>query len=151
TPESGGVVWEYLNWALGLRALGCRIIWLEALDGQDAAAARASVGALKIRLQRYGLADAVALCHRARRALPSAVKADCVDLEEAIAGDLLITMGYELCASLVSSFKRSVFVDVDPGLTQLWMSRGGLNVPPHDVYVTTGETVGRSHSGIPDL
>lgn len=151
TPESGGVVWEYLNWALGLRALGCRIIWLEALDGQDTSTARASVDALKMRLQRYELADAVALCHRAGRPLPSAVKAGCVDLEEAIGADLLVTMGYELCPSLVSSFRRSVFVDVDPGLTQLWMSRGGLNVPPHDVYVTTGETVGRSHNGIPDL
>ena len=28
-PEGGGHLWEYLNWALGLRALGCQVIWLE--------------------------------------------------------------------------------------------------------------------------
>ncbi len=28
-PQGGGHMWVYLNWALGLRALGCRVIWLE--------------------------------------------------------------------------------------------------------------------------
>jgi len=28
-PEGGGHLWVYLNWALGLRALGCQVIWLE--------------------------------------------------------------------------------------------------------------------------
>ncbi len=32
-PEGGGHLWEYLNWALGLRALGCKVIWLEAITG----------------------------------------------------------------------------------------------------------------------
>jgi hypothetical protein len=151
SPDSGGVIWEYLNWALGLRGLGCRVIWLEALDGQDARTIRASVDALKVRLRRYGLADAVAVCHRAGGPVASAIEAGCIGLEEAIGADLLITMGYELSPRLVSSFRRSVFVDVDPGLTQLWMAHGGLNVPPHDLYITTGETVGRPHTDVPDL
>jgi hypothetical protein len=33
-------------------------------------------------------------------------------------------------------------VDIDPGLLQFWMSSGQLKVPPHDSYLTTGETVG---------
>jgi hypothetical protein len=33
-------------------------------------------------------------------------------------------------------------VDIDPGLLQFWMSTGELDVPPHDCYLTTGETVG---------
>ena len=28
-PEGGGHFWVCLNWALGFRALGCRVIWLE--------------------------------------------------------------------------------------------------------------------------
>ena len=31
-PEGGGHLWVYLNWALGLRALGCRVIWLETVE-----------------------------------------------------------------------------------------------------------------------
>ena len=29
--KGGGHTWVYLNWALGLRALGCRVIWLESV------------------------------------------------------------------------------------------------------------------------
>ena len=31
-PQGGGHLWVYLQWALGLRALGCRVIWLEGID-----------------------------------------------------------------------------------------------------------------------
>ena len=27
--KAGGHLWVYINWALGLRASGCRVIWLE--------------------------------------------------------------------------------------------------------------------------
>jgi hypothetical protein len=41
-------------------------------------------------------------------------------------------------------------MDIDPGLLQHWIARGHLHVPPHDVYFTTGETVGAPGSSIPD-
>jgi len=28
-PNGGGHLWVYLQWALSLRALGCRVTWLE--------------------------------------------------------------------------------------------------------------------------
>ncbi len=31
-PEGGGHLWVYLEWALALRALGQRVIWLEGID-----------------------------------------------------------------------------------------------------------------------
>ena len=31
-PMGGGLLWLYLNWAMGLRALGCKVIWMEAVD-----------------------------------------------------------------------------------------------------------------------
>ena len=41
-PQGGGHLWVYLNWALALRAAGCRVIWLEGVDdgGNDASVAR---------------------------------------------------------------------------------------------------------------
>ena len=41
-PQGGGHLWVYLNWALALRAIGCRVIWLEGIDPavRDPAAAR---------------------------------------------------------------------------------------------------------------
>jgi hypothetical protein len=41
-------------------------------------------------------------------------------------------------------------VDIDPGLLQFWMATGQLDVPPHDVYLTTGETVGTREARFPD-
>src|SRR5205814_3769357 len=39
---------------------------------------------------------------------------------------------------------------IDPGLTQIWISEGHLNIPPHDRYFTIGETVGHPEARIPD-
>ena len=41
-------------------------------------------------------------------------------------------------------------MDIDPGLLQLWMSTGQINVPPHDVHLTIGETVGTRAARFPD-
>src|SRR5205814_3244667 len=72
-PNGGGHLWVYLHWALGLKALGCRVIWLEALDLDDrddspaarrrrrGGAAAECVATLKARLEPYGLGDALAL------------------------------------------------------------------------------------------
>src|SRR5256885_9103092 len=34
-PNGGGPLWVYLHWALALKALGCRVIWLEGIDVDD--------------------------------------------------------------------------------------------------------------------
>src|SRR5439155_18682157 len=34
-PQGGGHLWVYLNWALALRAIGCRVIWLEGVDDAE--------------------------------------------------------------------------------------------------------------------
>src|SRR5437870_1211156 len=61
-PQGGGHLWVYLQWALGLRALGCRVIWLEGIDPSDPEQdSREKVAALKVRLQPYGLAESLAL------------------------------------------------------------------------------------------
>jgi hypothetical protein len=31
-PEGGGHLWLYLNWALGLKLLGCEVVWLESAE-----------------------------------------------------------------------------------------------------------------------
>ena len=67
-PLTGGHSWVYLNWALGLRALGCRVIWLEMVKrGRERDnKLPAYIAALKQRLERYGLADSVAFGSFAR-------------------------------------------------------------------------------------
>jgi len=150
-PQGGGVLWEYLNWAQGLRSSGCNVIWMESVKaGTPAEDVRSLVAALKQRLERYGLAENIALCSRTSEPLASGAAQDCLDLDAAAEADLLLNMGYQLPASVVERFQRSALVDVDPGLTQIWISEGQLRLAKHDLYFTTGETVGQPGTLIPD-
>jgi hypothetical protein len=151
-PEGGGVLWEYLNWALGLRSLGCQIIWLENVEPNSPPEdVERLVSALKQRLERYDLAQSLALCSGNGKALTPGIPDGCLDLDAAAEADLLLNMAYDVPAPVVNRFRRSALVDVDPGLTQIWIGEGQLAVPKHDLYFTTGETVGQPGALFPDL
>src|SRR5439155_12079564 len=64
--------------------------------------------------------------------------------------DLLLNFHYAIDPRLLASVRRTALVDIDPGLLQYWMSTGQLAVPPHDCYLTTGETVGTPDARFPD-
>jgi hypothetical protein len=148
----GGHMWVYLNWALGLRALGCQVIWMETVfPDLPAHEVRPYVSALKDRLERYGLADCVALCSFTDEPLPRETVGECLDIEAAAEADLLLDLEYLIAPKLVGRFRRTALVDIDPGLMQVWMSKSLINLARHDVYFTTGETVGRPGSRVPDV
>src|SRR5439155_15192163 len=96
-PNGGGHLWVFLNWALGLRALGCEIIWLEAITGANSAATiRECVAALKFRLERYGLVNCLALYSSTDEPLPiDLTTIRCLDLETATGADLLLEFRYD--------------------------------------------------------
>src|SRR5438093_848176 len=64
--------------------------------------------------------------------------------------DLVLNFHYAIDPSILAWARRTALVDIDPGLTQLWISTGQLRVPPHDVYFTIGETVGTAAAPFPD-
>ena len=64
--------------------------------------------------------------------------------------DLLLNFHYGIDERLLAGARRSALVDIDPGLTQLWISTGLIRVPRHDVYFTIGETVGTPEARFPD-
>jgi hypothetical protein len=142
--KAGGHFWVYLNWALGLRALGCDVIWLEPIDpSTPVPEARAMVDALKTRLEPYGLTNCLGLCSWTSQPLASDVSEGCLDLEDTGRADLFLNMAYDIPSSVVGRFRRSVLIDIDPGLTQIWISKGQMSVAAHDLYFTIGETVGQ--------
>jgi hypothetical protein len=161
-PNGGGHLWVYLHWALALRALGCRVIWLEGIDLDDSddspqarrrrrgGGARECVATLKARLARFGLADGVALYAMNGVAVPDEISQGSLDLDAAAEADLLINLWHSMPARVVQRFRRSALIDTDPGLLQIWMTTGDVQVAPHDLYFTIGETVGRRDSRFPD-
>jgi hypothetical protein len=147
-PEGGGHLWVYLNWALGLRALGCRVIWLGIVDpGTPIHEVQGLVTSLKSRLARYGLAEWLALCPEGDQPLPSGAAAGCLQDYEA---DLLLNLEYRLSPAVVRRFRRSALIDIDPGLLQFWVSGGHIELARYDAYFTIGETVGQPGSRVPE-
>lgn len=151
-PKGGGHLWVYLNWALGLRALGCRVVWLETLDLQrPLERQRSYLTALKDQLTPFGLAQSLALTSWTGDVIPRELMRDCLDLEAASEADLLLNQCYRLPAEVVQRFRRSALLDIDPGLTQTWISLGNIVTAHHDAYFTIGETIGEPGSKIPNV
>jgi hypothetical protein len=151
-PYGGGHRWVSLNWALGFRALGCRVIWLEGVgQGMPGAMVRWWVSELKKHLEPYGLAEWVAICSGWSEQVPLEGAEGCLDLDAALEADLMVNLQYTLSPLLVRRFRRSALLDIDPGLLQGWLSLGKIEVARHDMYFTIGETVGRPGSLIPDV
>jgi hypothetical protein len=128
-PEGGGHLWAYLNYALGLRSLGCDVTWLEE---RRAAETEAGIHGLRTRLEPYGLAQSIALWGRDGR-VEGGTPED---------ADLLLSLRYTTSGEVVRRFRRTALVDIDPGLLQLWLRDGLIDVPQHDAFFTTGLGVG---------
>ncbi|HKF80972.1 MAG TPA: hypothetical protein VKB17_09135 [Thermoleophilaceae bacterium] len=147
-PQGGGHRWPYLNWALGLRAAGCRVVWLESLpEDQSLDEVRAAIDALLADLRPFGLSGEVTFL--SPRSGPAG-QIEVPHLEAALDADLLLNLRYALPADALGRFARTALLDIDPGLTQLWMSRGDIVPGPHDLYFTVGENVGTEYARFPD-
>ncbi|MBI4524296.1 MAG: hypothetical protein HY695_10855 [Deltaproteobacteria bacterium] len=151
-PDGGGHLWVYLNWALGLRSFDCRVIWLELVAPETPAQeVQEKVARLKENLMPYGLAEDVALSSWTREPLaPDALKG-CLNIDAATSAELLLNIQYDLLPEIVRCFRRSVLLDIDPGLLQIWIDKGQVSIAPHDLYFTIGETVGEPGARFPDL
>jgi hypothetical protein len=148
-PEGGGHFWVYMQYVQGLLRLGCDVYWLEQiLPSSDPEAETGLLANFFERMKRFGLEG---------KTLPYTVDRDpeggagsfhfvgCTSAQaEAVLrrADLLLNFHYAIDPRLLASVRRTALVDIDPGLLQYWMSTGQLAVPPHDRYLTTGETVG---------
>ena len=155
-PEGGGHFWVYMQYVQGLRALGCDVYWLEHFQGcGDAQRDAENLRIFLDRMRRFGLAEKV-IIHRPPQAGPFLSQADEMALHgkqaEKLcqAADLLLNFYYAISPDLLSHFRRSALIDIDPGLLQFWISQGQLEVAKHDVYFSTGETTGKPDALFPD-
>jgi hypothetical protein len=147
-------LWIFINWALGLRAVGSRVFWLEDVSPLTTAPPRSDIerrlADLRERLRPVDLANDVSVVALENDG-PVPLSTDAASaLAGALEADLLINFVYAAPATFVRRFRRSALIDVDPGLLQTWMSRGQINVAPHDRYFTIGETVGTGAAHSPD-
>lgn len=156
-PEFGGHAWVYLQYALGLRELGCEVYWLERFHPTGDPARDAALRALlHARLARHGLDEHILLYTLDQNGAGGDAGPLFLDRPRAEAeailrrAELLLNFHYAMAPSLLARFRRTALVDIDPGLLQWWLSTGQIHVAPHDLHLTIGETVGGPRARFPD-
>jgi hypothetical protein len=125
-PRNGGEAWVRLSYALGCRRLGCDVWLIE--DAHDASR------------------DALDYA----RTVAASFELEYVPAEEAPPADLLVDISGNIRSSTVRRrFRRTAFVDIDPGFTQWWHERRIEQIPAHDVYFTIAGNLGSPDCPIP--
>ncbi|MGH7613131.1 MAG: glycosyltransferase [Gemmatimonadales bacterium] len=155
--EGGGHFWVYMQYVQGLRQAGCDVYWLERFRrGRDPSGDARAITTFFARMTRFGLDGKVLLYTQDQPSAGGAAVVQFIGVARAEAeavlrrADLVLNFHYAIDPSLLACARRSALVDIDPGLLQFWISTGQLRVPPHDVYLTIGETVGTPAARFPD-
>jgi hypothetical protein len=143
-PGNGGNAWARLSVVVGLRRLGFQAFFVEQIER----ASPQSLAYFEAVTRQLGLTGSAALvapgeCHGIERRDLDAIAADAT---------LLINFGGHLTIpALVQPARCKVYLDDDPGFTQLWEASGtaGARLDGHDFYFTFGENIGRPGCPIP--
>lgn len=146
----GGEAWVRLSWALGLARLGFEVHLLElidpaALDGRPLEGSPEAAYVAGV-TSEVGLAGrATLLCGREGTGLGHAgIRAL---LRET---DLLVNVsGHAPLAGPAGAARVKLYLDVDPGYTQIWAERGALALAGHDAHATVGLAVGTPGCAVP--
>ena len=140
---NGGAAWTRLSWAMGLRALGFDVVFVEELApglGEDAVAFFSEV------TSAFDL-DASLLRPNGENAVGRSL-----DDLRAVADDaamLVNISGHLTRAELTAPPATRVFIDLDPGWTQLWDADGAAPLAHHDHWYTVGTALGNPRCNLP--
>jgi len=142
--NQGGEAWVRLNWILGFKKLGYRVLFIEQVEER---ADPVAIDYFTRVMERFALANSAALIGADFKVLSG----DKI-IDAAMSADALINIsGHLTVASLMRSIQRKIFVDIDPGFTQFWHAQGnqGARLQDHDFYYTIGENIGSTECSIP--
>jgi hypothetical protein len=143
-PEGGGHFWAFLQWIRGLERNGCEVYWLECLEPRyERRPTSAAVRTFLDNLERGGIGERVLIYQQRDDGSIDFVNTDTTRALQVLDGaDLLVDFKYDTGQAILERARRSVLIDIDPGLLQFWLSHDQITISPHDRYFTTGEHVG---------
>lgn len=154
-PGQGGAAWALLQWILGFRSLGHDVWLVEPLPQTSTEASGASLGSRQARYFRL-VTRQFALADRATLTLPGGRRSSGrAAVGPALAGrawDLLVDVSGVLASDeLTQDIPVRLYVDLDPGFTQLWHASGvDVGLAGHTHFATVGQRIGDAGSRIPD-
>jgi hypothetical protein len=149
-PLNGGEAWVRMSWVEGFRRLGFEVVFVEQV-------ARAHTHAVAVdyferTVAEFGLRSAAALLDETGATVTGLSLEDVRDrVGEAVA--LVNISGNVALPALLAAARRRVYVDIDPGFTQIWAAQGSdaARLAGHDAYFTVGENIGSPGCSIPTL
>jgi len=158
---NGGEAWIRLSWTLGLKRLGFDVCFVEqipqsscvdASGSEISFAASANLAWFQAVMNRFGLANSCALIYENGQEVWG------LGLDELIrragSAELLVNISGHLILDSIKQLPRcKVFVDEDPGFTQMWQANrtAGAHLDGHDFYFTLGQNIGTSDCAIPTV
>lgn len=155
----GGSAWVRMSWAEALRALGFGVLFVEQLAAADCVddagrpadfAASANAATFLAVTEAFGFGgDAALVCPDDGRVLGMGHDELLERLGEA---ELLVNIsGHLRWRPALERLPRRVFVDLDPGYTQIWHASGGdaAGLEGHELHFTVGANVGAATCDLP--
>jgi len=135
----GGSLWVRMSWAEGLQRLGFEVIFVEELHAGGDPATFAAV------MEELGLRGALLVGEDVVGMSRSEL------LEHAEQAALLVNLSGHLRRSeLLRRVRRRVFIDLDPGYTQIWHAEGrDIGLAGHHLYFTVGSNIGTAYCPVP--
>jgi len=158
-PDSGGHWMVFLQYLLGLRALGHEVFWLELLTATGVPARDAElVRRFFRRMEEYGLRDRCAVFVQRAGGAEQSIDAGDVyggsrERLEAIArsADVVWNFAAALRPPLLSLFRRRVLVDLDPGHLHVSALTWDMGIGAHDAFLTVGANIHGAGCEVPTL
>jgi hypothetical protein len=153
----GGNTWAFLQWVLGFRRLGFDVYYVEECRPDQCldeafrpAPFRESANARYFRnvIERLGLGDRAALLEAGSSAHVGLSREDI----EVVAGEVdLFLNQFGAYTAALGRARRSVYLDLDPGHTQIWQEQYGVDMRlrGHDLYLTVGLSLGEPDCPLP--
>jgi hypothetical protein len=157
-PGYGGNTWAFLQYILGLRRLGFEPYYVEEIpsdkcvnDKGDRVCFSRSTNASHFHalMERFDLFDHAALFDNHDSGAVGLSRTQVERLAPDI--DLLINLSGNLrCESILKKVRRRMYLDMDPGYTQIWRELGfDIDLDGYDVYVTIGLNLGKTDCPFP--
>lgn len=142
-PDQGGATWAVLQYVHGLRGLGHDVLLLEPTPAHPAVLA-----CFRRVVRAHDLAGRAALLHGQERASGMSYR-EVADWTRG--ADMLINLGGVLVdAELTEPVALRVYVDLDPGFTQLWQAGGtDMRLAGHHRFATFGRAIGSPGCDVP--
>jgi hypothetical protein len=155
--HNGGATWTRLNWALGFKALGFEVAFVERIRADCCVDASSRLCPFEESANReyfrevteqFGLSDLATLtCDDggAHGLTPS-------ELDDLVrSATALVNITGHWTHPRMGIIPRRIYIDLDPAYTQFWHAAGnrGPRLEGHNVFYTVGENIGRPGCSIP--